>query len=101
MKTKSQLSHRLWNRDIFSSTPFVGVSEYSRSMFGGRNCEYYDCDRRGDQSDTLICGDARVRLTDDSDTEGVPNTMVNGYIPNTLSHSITAIWTLCASKGNR
>ena len=46
-------------------------------MFGGRDCEYYDGHRRGDQSDRPQppnIGDARELLTDDSDTTGILKT---------------------------
>jgi len=46
-------------------------------MYGGRDCEYYDGHRRGDQSDRSHppnIDDARELLTDDSDTTGVLKT---------------------------
>ena len=64
-------------------------------MFGGRDCEYYDGHRRGDQSNRSPppnIGDARELPTDDNDTTGVlkysrlllPNTMDNGYLSNSI-----------------
>ena len=66
-------------------------------VFGGKDCEYYDGNRRRDQSGRSQppnIGDARVLLTDYSKTTGVvysrllqPNTMVNGDESNNESMS--------------